>query len=107
MSRKIMNSKELEKYRGKETDPGEAIQTDSDLVDWLRLNCKSAHHPVGTCKMGVKDDPMAVVNSDLSVFGTKNLRVVDGSIFPTHVTGNPWSTIVAIAEKAADDIIEN
>ena len=55
--------------------------------------------------MGQKEDPLTVVDSCLRVLGTKNLRIVDGSIFPTHVTGNPWSTIVAIAEKASAIIL--
>ena len=101
IARKIMSSDALEKYRGSEIEPGGEKRTDRDVELWLRNNCKSAHHPVGTCKMGSKNDPRAVVDSTLRVFGTKNLRVVDGSVFPSHVTGNPWSTIVAIAEKSA------
>ena len=100
-----MSSEILNSYRGSEIEPGRNVKSDRDLEMWLRQNCKSAHHPVGTCKMGQKEDPLTVVDSRLRVLGTKNLRIVDGSIFPTHVTGNPWSTIVAIAEKASAIIL--
>ena len=105
IARKIMSSEILNSYRGSEIEPGRNVKSDRDLEMWLRQNCKSAHHPVGTCKMGQKEDPLTVVDSRLRVLGTKNLRIVDGSIFPTHVTGNPWSTIVAIAEKASAIIL--
>ena len=55
--------------------------------------------------MGLRTDQFAVVDNTLCVHGTKNLRIVDGSVFPTHVTGNPWATITALAEKAAGMIL--
>lgn len=61
------------------------------------------YHPIGTCNMLPKDKG-GVVDSQLKVYGTNNLRVVDASIFPTHVQGNIVSLVYAVAEKGADVI---
>ena len=64
-------------------------------------------HPVGTAKMGVATDPMAVVDARLCVHGVKNLRVVDASIMPTITSGNTNTPTLMIAEQAATFILED
>jgi choline dehydrogenase len=79
-------------------------QRDSDEA-WLkhiRQSAECVYHPVGTCKMG--NDEMAVVDSQLKVRGTYNLRVVDASIMPTITSGNTNAPVIMIAEKASDMI---
>ncbi|KAL1645097.1 hypothetical protein SLS61_008530 [Didymella pomorum] len=66
----------------------------------------STFHPVGTCTM-MPRELRGVVDSRLKVHGTKNLRVVDASIFPMEILGNIQATVCAVAEKAADLIIED
>jgi len=80
-------------------------QRDSDEA-WLRhisLAAECVYHPVGTCKMGV--DEMSVVDAELKVKGTSNLRVVDASIMPTITSGNTNAPVIMIAEKASTMII--
>ncbi|XP_074594324.1 oxygen-dependent choline dehydrogenase-like [Brevipalpus obovatus] len=71
---------------------------------YARTLTVSGYHPVGTCKMGSKNDPTAVVDPELRVRGMKNLRVIDSSIMPEVITGNTNAPTIMIAEKAADII---
>lgn len=61
-------------------------------------------HPVGVAKMGRKDDPTAVVDERLRVFGLEGLRIVDASAMPTITSGNTNSPVMMIAERAAEFI---
>ena len=62
--------------------PGKSIQSDEDLLAYIRKTAVTVYHPVGTCKMGVDD--MSVVSPDnLKVKGMSNLRVIDASIMPS------------------------
>lgn len=93
-----------EVYQYDPAHPISADSTDQQIADFIRNNCETIYHPVGTCKMGA--DESAVVDTKLKVYGTKNLRVVDASVFPEAVGGNPNAAIIMIAEKAAD-LIKN
>ena len=63
----------------------------------------SMYHVAGSCAMMPREDG-GVVNPQLKVYGTTNLRVVDASIFPIEPRGNIQATVFAVAEKAADII---
>ncbi len=98
LSRRILQAPAFDRLRGPELFPGDAVQNDAAIADYLRAKAESIYHPVGTCKMGC--DSMAVVNSQLQVYGTQGLRVVDASIMPNIVGGNTNAPTIAIAEKA-------
>ena len=78
--------------------------SDPYLECLTRSYTATIYHPVGTAKMGLRSDPMAVVDPQLRVYGVKGLRVIDGSIMPTIVSGNTNAPIIMIGEKGADMI---
>jgi choline dehydrogenase-like flavoprotein len=104
-ARRIVHAESFRKYGPNEFAPGAAVQSDADLVDYIRNSGSTIYHPVGTCKMG--SDAMAVVDSRLRVTGIDALRVVDASIMPTIVGGNTNAPTIMIGEKAADMIKED
>jgi choline dehydrogenase/4-pyridoxate dehydrogenase len=77
-------------------------RAEAELDDHIRQTGITVHHPLGTCKMGVASDDMAVVDGELKVFGAERLRVVDASVMPDLVGGNINAPVIMIAEKAAD-----
>ena len=82
---------------------GRTPDSDNDLASYMRRTANTVYHPVGTCKMG--DDEMSVVDAALRVRGIEGLRVADGSIMPTLVSGNTNAPIIMIGEKAADLVL--
>ncbi|KAL4892540.1 hypothetical protein BDV59DRAFT_180136 [Aspergillus ambiguus] len=78
---------------GDEFFPGNDYQTNEEILDVIRDMAMTLYHPACTCKMGVQDDPMAVVDNRGRVFGVSGLRVVDASVFPFLPPGHPQSTI--------------
>ena len=89
----------------REAFPGDAVKTDGELDDWLAEFADTAYHPCCTCRMGSPDDAQAVVDPACRVIGLDALRIVDASVMPTLVNSNPNASVVAIAEKAADLIL--
>ena len=103
-AREVLSSKEFDEVRGEEIAPGKSIQSDEDLLDYIRRTSLTVYHPVGTCKMGT--DNMSVVSpGDLKVKGMNNLRVIDASIMPNIVSGNTSAPTMMIAEKGARMIL--
>ncbi|OCJ02539.1 choline dehydrogenase [Rhizobium sp. AC44/96] len=99
-ARSLMQANAIAGFRPQEMLPGSKYQSDDELIRCAGDIATTIFHPVGTCKMG--DDPMAVVDPSLRVHGLGKLRVVDASIMPTIVSGNPNSPVIMIAEKAAE-----
>ncbi|CAI6335370.1 unnamed protein product [Periconia digitata] len=90
--------------KGVEMFPGETVQTDEELWEAIQLAAVPSHHLSATCKMGTKDDPMAVVDSKGRVYGVQGVRVVDASAWPFCPPGHTQGYTYAHAEKFADDI---
>ena len=99
--RDILAQAGLDPYRGAEFEPGPAARTDAEIEAWIRAKAETIYHPVGTCKMGPDNDPMAVVDSQCRVKGLEGLRVVDASVMPTLVGGNTNAPTIMIAERVA------
>lgn len=89
---------------GPEYLPGPNVTTDEEILHFIRESVVEIYHASVTCKMGMKNDTMAVVDPQARVYGVQNLRVVDASAFPLLPPGHPQGTIYALAEKIADDI---
>jgi choline dehydrogenase len=105
LTREIFAQPAFDRYRGRELQPGAAVQGDAEIDEFVRQKVESAYHPSCSCKMGAADDPMAVVDPETRVYGLEALRVVDSSIMPSVTTGNLNAPTIMIAEKAADHIL--
>ncbi|CAL1708210.1 unnamed protein product [Somion occarium] len=87
----------------KEHNPGQGVQTDEEIREWIRDRCSSFWHTAGSCSM-LPQASDGVVDEKLKVHGTTNIRVADLSILPLHFVGHPSSFVYYIAEKGAEII---
>ncbi len=101
----VLGTSAFAPYAPQELIPGCTVQTDEDFLTTSYRTASMIYHGVGTCRMG--NDGLAVVDERLRVHGVTGLRVVDGSIMPTVISGNTHGPIVMIAEKAADMILHD
>jgi len=102
IAREAAHQAALDPYRGDEFSPGKDVKTDADIDAWIKRTGETIYHPVGTCRMGVAGDAMAVVDGELRVQGVSGLRVIDASVMPTLVGGNTNAPTIMVAEKASD-----
>jgi choline dehydrogenase-like flavoprotein len=108
VTRDIVAQPALVPFHPVEYLPGEAVGNDeASLAKAAGDVGTTIFHPVGTAKMGLASDPMAVVDERLRVFGVERLRVVDASVMPTITSGNTNSPTMMIAEKGAAMIIRD
>ncbi|MFV2002303.1 MAG: choline dehydrogenase, partial [Paracoccaceae bacterium] len=88
LAREILAQSAFAPYRGREIQPGEGVQSDDGIDDFLGAHAESAFHPCGTCRMGAASDETSVVDSTGRVIGVERLRVADSSVFPSITNGN-------------------
>ncbi|MGI9451395.1 MAG: GMC family oxidoreductase, partial [Geminicoccaceae bacterium] len=101
--RRLAAAKILDPIRGEELSPGTSVQSDGEILSWIRGHAETAYHPIGTCRMGPAGRG-TVVDDQLKVHGLSCLRVADASIMPTMVSGNTNAASIMIGEKASDMI---
>jgi choline dehydrogenase len=100
-ARTILNEPAFDRFNGGELSPGPSVESDEEILDWVRRDAETALHPSCTAKMGV--DELSVVDpATMRVHGVEGLRVVDASVFPYVTNGNIYAPVMMVAEKAAD-----
>ncbi len=118
IGRQVTRAASFAPYRAVEVQPGQGVNDDAALIEYVRRASGTVHHPCGSCRMGAActggaaggpawtggADATSVVDEKLRVYGIEGLRVADASVFPSVVGGNTNAAVVMIAEKAADMI---
>ena len=75
---------------------------DDELIQYIRETASTGYHHVGTCRIGAADDAAAVVDPELRVHGLRGLRIADGSVMPTILSGNTNAACIMIGERCAE-----
>ncbi len=104
IARDVAAQPAFDPFRGEEIWPGAAVQSDDEIDAWVRRTGETIYHPVGTCRMGMVGDPLAVVDANCRVIGMRGLRVIDASVMPGLIGGNTNAPTIMIAEKISDHI---
>jgi choline dehydrogenase-like flavoprotein len=103
--RQVMAQASLAPVITEELEPGQHVQSDEEIGEWIRGAVTTMYHPVGTCRMG--QDERAVVDARLRVRGVDKLRVIDASIMPHITSGNTNGPTQALARHAAAMLVED
>lgn len=105
LARRIADTEPMKNLMKREYRPGPDARSDDEILHFCREHGATIFHPTGTARMGARTDPMAVVDHRMKVHGVDRLRVVDGSVMPTLVSGNTNVPIIMMAERAAEFIL--
>jgi choline dehydrogenase-like flavoprotein len=105
LMRRFMRMPALAPYVGEETLPGPAVQTDEQMMDAIKRMVTCGIHATSTCRMGTDDT--SVVDPQLKVRGTENLRVVDCSVMPGLIAGNTNAPAMMVGWRGAEIILED
>ena len=105
LTRQVLQAPALARHVQVQMSPPPECVSDDELLDFARRSGNTSYHLCGTCRMGLAQDRLAVVDSQLRVHGAEGLRVVDASIMPDITSANTMASVLAIAEKASDMIL--
>jgi choline dehydrogenase len=105
VARRVTTTNPLAREIEREERPGLDVQSDDEMLSFIRSTASSVYHPVGTCRMG--SGAHAVVDAKLRVHGLDGLAIADASIMPSIVSAPTNATSIMIGEKAADLIRAN
>ena len=102
--REVMAQREIAQYHQGEIGVWKDAKTEAEILHAIRETAYTGHHVCSTARMGT--DLNAVLDGELRVRGAQGLRVCDASAMPSQITGNLYATVVMMAEKAADMILQ-
>jgi len=102
LTREIVRSSSFSGLFKSELDPGEAFDNPVRLEEWIRQRVSTAYHTSCTCRMGPRERPGSVVDTELKVNGVSGLRIADTSILPSIISANTNATAMMLGERAAD-----
>ena len=105
LARRLLASKPLQPYYDREDFPGPDVKADDELLAAAKQRGTTTFHPMGSCRMGPRSDPTAVVDDQLRVHGLEGLRVIDASVMPTMLSANLNAATIMIGEKGSDLIL--
>lgn len=106
-ARQVLAAAPIREMVNQEIFPGAEVTSDEAIGAHCRRMVKTGYHPVGTCRMGHDDDPLAVLHDDLRVRGVQRLRVVDASMMPNIISGNTNAVVMAVAHRAAELVLQS
>lgn len=106
-ARQVLAAAPIREMVDEEIFPGAEVTSDEAIGAHCRRMVKTGYHPVGTCRMGHDDDPLAVLHDDLRVRGVQRLRVVDASMMPNIISGNTNAVVMAVAHRAAQLVLQS
>ena len=102
-ARELLDTEAMREIGAREFSPGTDVQSDEEILEWVRNDGETALHPSCTTKMGTQDDEMAVVDPEsMRVWGLENLYIADAGVFPSVPNGNIYAPTMMVGEKAAD-----
>ena len=101
-ARRLAKASPLSDVLLSEKTPGAGV-TGEALNNFLKRSAVTGYHPMGTCSMMPRDKG-GVVDTNLIVYGTSNVRVIDCSIMPLQISAHLMATGYGIAEKGAEII---
>ncbi|WP_019054690.1 GMC family oxidoreductase [Sphingobium xenophagum] len=106
IARDILRQSAIAPHVKSELRPGAALAGAEQLRDYVKMASIPLYHPVGTARIGRRDDPAAVVDQDLRVIGVEGLWVADASVMPSLPAGNTNATAIMIGDKGADHVLK-
>ncbi|CCW18825.1 Choline dehydrogenase [Sphingobium indicum BiD32] len=107
IARDILRQSSIAAHVKTELRPGAAFTDAAQLRDYVKMASIPLYHPVGTARIGHRDDPAAVVDADLRVIGVDGLWVADASVMPSLPAGNTNATAIMIGDKGADHVLKS
>ena len=105
-AREILKASPIASRISHEILPGKDATSDAELAEHCRRTVKTNWHPVGTCRMGRDDDPLAVLDLNLQVRGIQSLRVIDASALPFIPSGNTNAPTMMVADVAMTKLMK-